>query len=186
MAVYDWNPRLSEQELNAKYDTKIWPLVIDQYFVEPETADLHDSQTYIAMFPDSETASKLHEWSLDVGVPNPVMSSNLHVTMFHVNRASDKTWQNIGKMKPIVVEPDSTGAAVIMQPKRNLFVLNILSATLAKRRESMNKVLQMRMDNPGYFHMTLSYNVGPWRDRFVHKINFPIVFVREENRQPRS
>jgi hypothetical protein len=180
----DWNPRLSDEQLDTKYGAyKVTPTIIDQrHIMQNELA--YEGQTYIALYPDKQTAKNVYDWCLDIGIPNPVKSNILHITMFSINRASEKNWKD-GPIKPITVMPEHIGTAIILQSSRNLFVLNMLNSSLSQRRESMSKMLKGRMENPGYFHMTVSYNVGSWRDRQHHKINFPLTFLREESRQPR-
>jgi hypothetical protein len=121
---------------------------------------------------------------LDIGVPRPTPKNVLHITMFHINRASVETWK-VGSIKPITITPENMGTAIILRPSKNLFVLGMANEFLLKRRQLMSKMLMGRMENPENFHMTLSYDVGVWKNLKRHQINFPITIVRETNRQPR-
>jgi hypothetical protein len=45
-----------------------------------------EGQTYVALYPDSETAQHVSQWTIDHGVPRAVPADELHATMFQLNR----------------------------------------------------------------------------------------------------
>lgn len=179
----NWIPRLTPEELAAKYGPYVafndTGATMD--FDALETAA--EGQTYVALYPDSETAQHVSQWTIDHGVPRAVPADELHATMFQLNRASEATWK-AGPINPIIVQPDRFSIGPHQQPHRLILCMYFQDPALAKRRDAMSKVLRGRMEHAALFRMTLSYGLVSWMNKGAYAINFPLTFVREEDREP--
>jgi hypothetical protein len=173
--------RMSDKELEALYGTNWIDLAnADILMMDIPSAEetAAEGQTYISLFPDTETANLVHAWAKNHGVPSPTPAVELHVTMLHVNHVSAEKWK-CGDIKPITVASDSVYVQRVKQSHRNILVLNFFSPEMALRRKAMMKRLGFGMGDPTLFHMTVSYNLRDWAKNLVAP-NFSMTFVREK------
>ena len=180
------NTRLSDAELEARYGNNWIDLneipVLTDWPDAPELAGL-DEATYIGLIPSEETAQRIYDWCKENGVPRPVSTHALHVTMFWLNRATTQGWKG-GRIKPIVILPEQTRVRYIQINHQNHLRVYLEGVRLSLRREAIRKRLNIGGMHELYFYMTLSYDIREWLGKGVYKIDFPLTFVRERNFEP--